>query len=68
MKGRTASDSLIQSLALIRHRLVQQGWIAPAVLLARVQTWPWQSPAPPGWLAGPGRPQRSADEQEEGSS
>jgi hypothetical protein len=53
---RTVDDGLNVPLGLIRQRLEQQGWIAPAVLLERVPTWPWSSPAPPGWKAASSHP------------
>lgn len=56
MGTRTVDDGLNFPLGLIRQRLEQQGWIAPAALLERIPTWPWSSPAPPGWKAGPGYP------------
>ncbi|WP_205481576.1 hypothetical protein [Sphingomonas arenae] len=53
---RTVSEGLADPFHSLRNRLEQQGWIAPAVLLERTPTWPWNSPAPPGWKAGPGDP------------
>lgn len=60
--GRTVDDGLVEPLRAIRHRLVGQGWIAPAVLLEEARTWPWDSPAPPGW--GHSNPSRDADKSE----
>ena len=40
-------------LQVIRQRLSDKGWIAPTVLLEDARTWPWNTPAPPGWLAAP---------------
>lgn len=54
--NRTVNDALAEPLQALRKRLEQLGWIAPAVLLERTKTWPWSSPAPPGWLAAPGNP------------
>lgn len=53
---RTVDDGLNVPLGLIRQRLEQQGWIGPAVLLEGIPIWPWDSPAPPGWKAGPHHP------------
>ena len=58
--GRTVDDGLVEPLRAIRHRLVEQGWGASAVLLEDVRTWPWDSPAPPGWRAA--NPSRDGDE------
>ena len=46
---RSVDDGLIEPLRLIRQALVAAGWLAPSVLLDPVKTWPWESPAPPGW-------------------
>jgi len=51
--NRTVNDALAEPLQALSKRLEQLGWIAPAVLLEPTRTWPWNSPAPPGWLAGP---------------
>lgn len=48
---RTVSEGLGEPLAALSKRLEQLGWLAPAVLLEDAKTWPWNSPAPPGWLA-----------------
>jgi hypothetical protein len=50
------TDSLRQPLALIEHALLQRGWIAAEVRLDRPRVWPWNSPAPPGWIASPSCP------------
>ncbi|MCW3796209.1 hypothetical protein OMW55_00090 [Sphingomonas sp. BN140010] len=49
--NRTVDAGLAEPLQLIRHRLVAAGWLAPPVLLEPARTWPWDSPAPPGWKA-----------------
>ena len=49
--GRTTDHGLNEPLKAIRHQLEQLGWIAPRVLTEPTKTWPWNSPAPPGWLA-----------------
>jgi hypothetical protein len=46
---RAASDSLRDPLAIIRQGLIRNGWLAPTATVERTPTWPWQSPAPPGW-------------------
>lgn len=53
--SRNVSEDLTSPLRIISKRLEQLGWIAPPVLLERTQTWPWNSPAPPGWKASSGR-------------
>ena len=60
--GRTVDDGLVEPLRPIRHRLVEKGWLAPVVLLEEVRTWPWDSPAPPGWRDP--NPSNDADESE----
>ena len=52
-ENRTADDGLRGPLQVIRQRLSDKGWIAPTVLLEDARTWPWSTPAPPGWLAAP---------------
>ena len=52
--SRTVDDGLAGPFQALRKRLEQQGWIAPAVLIEHTKTWPWNSPAPPGWKGGPG--------------
>ncbi|MBB5713883.1 hypothetical protein [Sphingomonas aerophila] len=47
---RTVDDGLVEPLRSIRHRLVQAGWLAPAILVDVPRTWPWNSPPPSGWL------------------
>ena len=54
--GRTASAGLLEPLHLIRHRLMEGGWLAAAPVEERTPTWPWKSPAPPGWCARAGSP------------
>ena len=48
--GRAVDDGLVEPLRAIRHGLVERGWLAPDVLLERPRIWPWNSPAPAGWL------------------
>ena len=48
--NRSVDDGLGEPLQVIRQRLVAAGWLAPAFLLEPVRTWPWDSPAPPGWV------------------
>lgn len=57
--NRTVNDALAEPLRALRNRLEQLGWLAPAVLLERTKTWPWSSPAPPGWLARPDDPRHA---------
>ena len=47
--GRAAANGLVDPLRLIRHRLMERGWLAAAPVDERTPTWPWNSPAPPGW-------------------
>jgi len=54
--SRAVSEGLSEPFRSICHRLEQQGWIAPMVLLAHVPAWPWNSPAPPGWKSPPDDP------------
>lgn len=49
--SRTVNDALAEPLQGLKKRLEQLGWLAPAVLLEPTRTWPWNSPAPPGWKA-----------------
>lgn len=42
----TVSHGLQEPIAAIRGRLVERGWLAPDILLERVHTWPWSTPAP----------------------
>lgn len=46
---RVASEGLHEPLAVIRQGLIRSGWLAPTATVERTRTWPWQSPAPPGW-------------------
>lgn len=49
-------DTMTKRVGLLRWRLVERGWIArPEILRDEVPHWPWQSPAPPGYLIGPGQ-------------
>ena len=48
--NRSVDDGLGEPLQVIRQRLVAAGWLAPSILLDPVRIWPWDSPAPPGWL------------------
>ena len=48
--GRTTDHGLSEPLKAIQHRLEELGWIAPRVLTEPTKTWPWNSPAPPGWI------------------
>lgn len=50
---RSVDNGLGEPLQSIRQRLVAAGWLAPVVLLDPVKTWPWNSPAPPGWSSDP---------------
>ncbi len=59
--ARNVSEGLSDPYARLRKRLEQLGWVAPAVNLDRVHTWPWNSPAPPGWRAAPGYERPDAD-------
>jgi hypothetical protein len=59
LSSRNVNEGLADPLHAISKRLELLGWIAPAVLLERTRTWPWNSPAPPGWMARPDDP-RSA--------
>jgi hypothetical protein len=54
--GRTVSEGLAEPFQALSKKLELLGWIAPTVLLERTPTWPWNSPAPPGWKAMPGDP------------
>lgn len=56
------TDSLHDPLASIRHALVQRGWIAPEAPLERTKTWPWNSPAPPGWYASLACPRNETED------
>lgn len=62
--GRSVAESLAGPLEVIRHRLVGRGWLPPAVLIERTPTWPWNSPAPPGWLSPPGLPRAEEESAE----
>ena len=48
--NRTADEGLAEPLQVIRQRLVTAGWLAPSFLIEPAKTWPWSSPAPPGWV------------------
>jgi hypothetical protein len=50
--GRPAARGLHDPLGLIRQRLMERGWLAAAPVEERTPTWPWNSPAPPGWKRG----------------
>lgn len=50
----TVNDTLTQPLTRLKLLLVKGGWLAPEVLIERQRTWPWQTPAPRGWLKQPG--------------
>lgn len=51
------TENLHDPLGLIRDALVKRARIAPEQRLERTKTWPWNSPAPPGWYAPPTHPQ-----------
>lgn len=51
--SRSVSTSLHDALGVVRQRLIERGWLAPEPVVDRVPTWPWQSPAPPGWRERP---------------
>jgi hypothetical protein len=57
----TVNDGLQDPLAAIRERLVERGWLGPDLLLERVHTWPWSSPAPRGWRASPACPEHEPE-------
>ena len=48
--NRNADEGLIEPLQVIRQRLVTKGWLAPSFLIDPERIWPWDAPAPPGWL------------------
>lgn len=60
--NRTVNDALAEPLQALGKRLEQLGWIAPAILLERTKTWPWSSPAPPGWLSRADDPRSRRDD------
>ena len=49
---RAAASGLVDPLRLIRHRLMERGWLAATPVEERLPVWPWNSPAPPGWRGG----------------
>lgn len=51
---RAVAAGLNDPLQLIRQRLMERGWLASAPVEERTPTWPWNSPAPPGWKPAPG--------------
>ncbi len=52
--SRDVNQQLGEPLRRLRGALVQRGWLAPDISVERTRTWPWNSPAPPGWKAQPG--------------